>query len=89
MRLYECIKRILESQFYPIRFYYLCVISAIDQMIVGCYRDGEDRDLTYGPVESLYMNPGMCIYHCREKGFLYAGLQVRWPRSGLHTHLKC
>ena len=46
---------------------------------IGCYADdSHDRDLPYEPFVDprVDMWPPMCIHHCFNHGYLYAGLQV-------------
>ncbi|XP_062577533.1 uncharacterized protein LOC134239370 [Saccostrea cucullata] len=48
---------------------------------VGCYADNpHDRDLTYEPFTdpAVGMWPPMCVHHCFNKGYYYAGLQAQF-----------
>lgn len=48
---------------------------------VGCFADNpHDRDLTYEPSTdpSVGMWPPMCVHHCFNKGYYYAGLQAQF-----------
>lgn len=48
---------------------------------MGCYADNsQDRDLTYEPFTdpSVGMWPPMCVHHCFNKGYYYAGLQSQF-----------
>ena len=48
---------------------------------IGCFADDpRDRDLPYEPYTdpAVGMWPPMCVHHCFEKGYYYAGLQARY-----------
>ncbi|KAK3100720.1 hypothetical protein FSP39_024244 [Pinctada imbricata] len=48
---------------------------------IGCFSDNpNDRDLSFEPYTdpSVGMWPPMCVHHCFEKGYYYAGLQNQY-----------
>jgi len=42
---------------------------------MGCYRDADDRDLTYGPMTDNDITPDKCVQDCLSQGYHYAGVQ--------------
>jgi hypothetical protein len=43
---------------------------------LGCFADGQLRDLTDLLIDSPSVNKQMCTHTCFSKGYLYAGLQL-------------
>lgn len=43
---------------------------------LGCYADGQLRDLTDLLIDSPSINKQICTHTCYSKGYLYAGLQL-------------
>ena len=48
---------------------------------VGCYKDSHDRDLPEAHIRHRSMTGEMCVAHCRENGYHFAGVV-----SGAHLH---
>ncbi|XP_035684906.1 beta-1,3-glucan-binding protein-like [Branchiostoma floridae] len=49
-----------------------------DALYLGCYHDGgsmDSRDLNGDNMTSPYLTPKLCLDHCTEAGYTYAGLQ--------------
>lgn len=44
-------------------------------LLIGCFRDTDDRDLSGYAFHFTDNTPGKCIGQCKARGFLYAGLQ--------------
>ncbi|CAH1252412.1 PTPRF [Branchiostoma lanceolatum] len=47
----------------------------VDREYMGCYKDSKKRRLPKGPKISQEMTTDLCIEHCRDEGYNYAGTQ--------------
>ena len=66
----------LQFKYFP----FFRQIGADSGIKIGCYADDpHDHDLSYEPYidPKVGMWPPMCIHHCFNHGYLYAGIQVR------------
>ena len=58
---------------------FCCSIGPDSGIHIGCYADDpHDHDLSYEPFTDpkVGMWPPMCMHHCFNHGYLYAGVQV-------------
>ncbi|XP_019639221.1 PREDICTED: plasminogen-like [Branchiostoma belcheri] len=62
--------------------------KSVKEFYQGCYKDGERRRLPHAFLVRADMTADVCVQHCRQKGYTYAGTQYYkecWCGSELPT----
>ena len=54
----------------------LFVTGSIDSRKKGCFIDKDDRDLRYAFISRNNMTIEMCLQHCFDNDYKFAGVQV-------------